>query len=329
MFDWKDIPRPIVALSPMADMTDSAFCRIAKRFGAPVMFREMVSSDGLTYGNEKTREMCAFHDDERPLIQQVFGADPERMAESVRIIDAEFGPDGFDINMGCPVYKITSNFNGAALMREPERAKAIIRAMKAATEKPVSVKMRLGWEDPTEILEFIRHVEDAGADLVTVHGRTKAQAYSGVADWEMVGRARERVSVPVLVNGDVFDAAAAKRAIDASGCAGVLVARGALGSPWIFREIRAALAGEPVPEVSTEEFVSTIRDHAALHAAQYGGSLVTFRKHLTWYFKGRRGAKTFRERAVRISTTGDLEPILAEYLEEMRNEGAKESGSGN
>ena len=315
MFAWKGMPRPIVALSPMADMTDSAFCRVAKRFGAPVMFREMVSADGLIHGNEKTRAMCAFHDDERPLIQQVFGADPGRIAEAVRIIDADFGPDGFDVNMGCPVYKITSNFNGAALMRDPELAKAIIRAMKTATDKPVSVKLRLGWNDPEEILEFIRHVEDAGADLVTVHGRTKTQGYSGAADWAMVGRARECVSIPVLCNGDIFDADAAVRALKTSGCDGVLIARGALGAPWIFREIRAAVAGQPVPRVGPEEFAATVRDHAALHAAHYGGSLVAFRKHLSWYFKGRRGAKAFRERAVRVSTIADLEPILGEYLE--------------
>lgn len=319
MFDWKALPHPIVALSPMADMTDSAFCRIAKRFGAQIVFREMVSVDGLAHGNEKTREMCAFHDDERPIIQQVFGADPGRMAEAVRIIDADFGPDGFDVNMGCPVYKITSNFNGAALMREPGRAKEIIRAMKAATRKPVSVKLRLGWERPDEVLEFVPHVEDAGADLITVHGRTKAQGYAGTADWEMIGRARERVSIPVLCNGDIFDADAAVRALGVSGCDGVLIARGALGSPWIFREIRAAIAGETVPAINDEEFVSTIREHAALHAVRCGGSLVTFRKHLTWYFRGRRDAKAFRERAVRISKPDELDLVLDDYLRTARN----------
>jgi tRNA-dihydrouridine synthase B len=311
MFDWDAQPRPIVALSPMADMTDSPFCRIAKRFGAPVVFREMISAEGLVHGSERSMHMGAFAEEERPIIQQLFGADPASMAEATRMIDAAYGPDGFDINMGCPVYKIVSNFNGAALMREPEKAVAIIKAMRAATPKPVSVKLRLGWSDPTEVLEFIKVVEGAGAALVTIHGRTKAQGYSGTADWEMVGRAKRQVSIPVLVNGDIHSPEASVRALDASGCDGVLIARGALGNPWIFGQIGSALRGEQWAVPTFDDRLAIIRDHARLHAAEYG-NLTTFRKHLTWYVNGMRGAKAAREKLVRVTTIEDLDAALIE-----------------
>lgn len=314
MLRWKDLKKPVIALSPMADMTDSAFCRIAKRFEAPIVFREMVSAEGLVHGSEKSLAMAEFREEERPIIQQLFGAKPDSMAQAASLIDETYGPDGFDINMGCPVYKITSNFNGAALMREPETAAAIIRAMKNATAKPVSVKLRLGWSDPTEVLEFIKVVEAAGADLVTIHGRTKTQGYSGVADWEMVGRAKERVSIPVLCNGDVHTPESAVRALAVSGCDGLLIARGALGNPWIFRQIAAALAGEAVEYPSLAERIAVVRDHARLHLdlCRDKASLVTFRKHLSWYFKGIAGVKAVKERLMKVTTLEELDAILGD-----------------
>ncbi len=304
--------KPIVALSPMADMTDSAFCRIAKRFHAPVVFREMISAEGLVHGSAKSFEMGRFESEERPIIQQLFGADPKSMAEAVRMIDEAYSPDGFDVNMGCPVYKIVSNFNGAALMREPKLATDIIEAMRAATAKPVSVKLRLGWSDPTEVLEFIKVVEAAGAALVTIHGRTKAQGYSGVADWEMIGRAKQNVSIPVLCNGDIHSPDASIRALKISGCDGILIARGALGNPWIFGQIASAIRGESWQPPTLAERIAVVADHARLHAAQYG-DLVSFRKHLVWYFKGVHGAKEYRDRLVRVSTVADLDAVLADY----------------
>jgi len=312
MLSWQTEKRPIVALAPMADMTDSAFCRVAKRRGCRLVFREMVSAEALTRGSDKTLAMAAFHDEERPIVLQLFGADPEAMAEATRRLDERYDPDAFDINMGCPAKKIAGDFNGASLMREPDRAAAIVRAMKDATTKPVSVKTRLGWSQPDEILDFVKVLEDAGADLISIHGRTKAQGYSGTADWMMVGRAKALVSVPVLVNGDIFSPDDAIEALRISGCDGLLVARGALGNPWIFGQIDDALAGREPHEITDSDRITTVLEHARLHADSQGGDrpLVTFRKHLVWYFRGAPGARRLRERLVQVETLDDLTELL-------------------
>lgn len=316
ILDWKSLPRPIVALSPMADMTDSAFCRVVKAISGEdslVMFREMVSSEAVVRKNDKTLGMTEIHPDERPLVQQIFGSDPATMAEAVRIIEAEHHPEGFDVNMGCPVYKIVSNFNGAALMKEPERAAAIVKAMKAATNVPVSVKIRLGWSDPTDCIAFAKVLEDAGADLLTVHGRTRTQGYSGVADWEAVGKVKQAVSIPVLCNGDVHKAELIPKALEISGCDGVLIARGALGNPWIFKQFNEIAAGKTPEPVTLDERIRVVKLHLALHIEQYGdGSVTTFRKHLSWYFKGLPHVKSHREKMMTVKTREELETVLDE-----------------
>lgn len=295
-------------------MTDSAFCRAVKEVTGPVdlvMFREMVSSEAVVRGSDKTLGMTDIHPAERPLVQQIFGSEPATMAEAARIIAEQHAPEGFDVNMGCPVYKIVHNFNGAALMKEPELAAKIVRAMKAVITVPLSIKIRLGWSDPTDCVEFAKVLEDAGADLITVHGRTKAQGYSGVADWDMIRRVKEAVSIPVLCNGDVHKAELAPKALEVSGCDGILIARGALGNPWIFAQIDDVLAGRPAREITTEERVRMVRRHLDLHVEQYGErGIVTFRKHLSWYFKGQPGAKQFREAMHTTSSRDELNRLL-------------------
>ncbi len=300
----------------MADMTDSAFCRVVKEVcgsDAPVVFREMVSSEAVVRKNEKTLGMTDIHPDERPLVQQIFGSDPKTMAESARIIEEGHHPEGFDINMGCPVYKIVHNFNGAALMKEPALASEIIREMKKVITVPLSVKIRLGWSDPTECLEFIKTIEAAGADLVTVHGRTKAQGYSGVADWKMVGEAKKQVKIPVLVNGDVHKSELIKPALEASGCDGVLIARGALGNPWIFKEYAQIMRGETVEPVTLEERLRVVKLHLDYHLEEYGpGGVHTFRKHLSWYFKGQPNMKMYKEALMKAGTKEELLAVFDE-----------------
>lgn len=309
--DWNNLKRPIIGLSPMADMTDSPYCRVVKSLASPIIFREMVSADALVHGNAKTLKMLDVHDEERPLVQQIFGRDPEVMAQAAKIVVERQNPEFIDINMGCPARKLTSSFHGCALMKDHELATQIVKAVKAAVDIPVSVKTRLGWSDKTEILEFAQTLEKAGADLITIHGRTKKQGYAGQADWDMIRQTKERVSIPVLANGDITSPELAQKALDQTKADGILIARGALGNPWIFKQVEDYLAGRPVVEVSLAERTRVARLHAKLHVEHYGPkSLTTFRKHLANYFKGVPGVKKFRQQLVRVSTLEELDEIL-------------------
>jgi tRNA-dihydrouridine synthase B len=311
MIDWKAAGRPIIALAPMADMTDLPFSLICKQYGTPVVFREMVSSEAIVRGNPKTMEMARFDERERPIIQQIFGSDTAVMAEAAHIIDERYRPDGIDINMGCPVYNLVSNFNGAALMRDPERASAIVRAIKSAIRVPLSVKIRLGWKDDRDCIEFVKVLENAGADLISVHGRTKEQGYAGTANWDRIGDVKRATSLPVLVNGDITTVESAVEALRRSGADGVLVGRGGLGNPWFFRELVSHFRGEASDMPSREERMAVIREHARLQIERYGEhGLIKLRKHLPWYFKGSSGLKEIRSALVRVSTMEDLEKAL-------------------
>ncbi len=342
--DILQVQGKILALSPMADMTDSPFCQIVRKIGgADVVFREMVSSEAIVRSNKKTLDMIDFDLSERPIVQQIFGADPKIMAKAAAIVMEHANPEGIDINMGCPVYKITSNFNGCALMKEPERAAQIIREMrKEIGEKvPISVKIRLGWSNPDEFKTFIPIIEDAGVDLITIHGRTKAQGYSGKSDWERIRQAKEIATVPVLANGDIHQPAQVAEALQMTGADGVLIARGALGNPWFFRLISGYTDN---PDLQINDFrinnirksglsvypdlnerITIVLDHARLHVAHYGErGIFSFRKHLAWYFKSSRigfevpGIKELRSELVRVSSLGMLESALGKMLLQVK-----------
>jgi tRNA-dihydrouridine synthase B len=304
----------------MADMTDSAFCQVVREVTKErgqndrlIVFREMVSSEAVVRGNEKTLGMTDIHPAERPLVQQLFGSDPSTMAAAAAKIEAEHRPEGFDINMGCPVYKIVHNFNGCALMKDPSVASTIVREMKKVITVPLSVKIRLGWSDPTECISFVKVLEEAGADLITIHGRTKVQGYSGVTDWKAVGEAKKQVSIPVLVNGDVHKPELVHEALTQSGADGVLIARGALGNPWFFVHYQEISAGKIPTPISLDERVRVVNRHLDLHLAQYGnGAVSTFRKHLSWYFKGIPNFKQYKEPIMTAQTPNELRTILAQ-----------------
>jgi tRNA-dihydrouridine synthase B len=313
MFRWNSMKKPIIGLSPMADMTDTPFNLLCREHGAPVIFREMASSEAVTRGNEKTFRMIGIDDAERPSIQQIFGSDPARMAEAARMIEERVHPEGIDINMGCPVRKLTGNFDGASLMRDPDLASAIVRAVKNAVSVPVSVKTRLGWSDDADCIGFVKAMQDAGADLVSIHARTKVQGYAGIANWSRVGDAKRGVSIPLLVNGDIRSADDAKRALEQSCADGFLVGRGALGNPWLFREFACVFygAGTFVPP-SMQDRIKTVLRHADLQIERYGEhGLVKLRKHLPFYFKGMEGWKEMRSKLVRVSTREELKELLA------------------
>lgn len=316
--DWQQLARPILALSPMADMTDSAFCRTVRAVGGSdrlIVFREMVSAEAVVRRNNKTLEMTDIHEEERPIVQQLFGSDPDTMAEAARIIEEEHHPEGFDINMGCPVYKIVHNFNGAALMKEPELAAKIIQKIKSTISVPLSIKIRAGWEDPNECFEFARVIEAAGADMITIHARTKLQGYAGKSDWDLIGRLKQTVSIPLLANGDIHSPPLAIEALEATKTDGLLIARGALGNPWIFKQIEDLLALRAPQAITLSERIRVIKQHLAFHTEQYGErGVVTFRKHLSWYFRGINGAKRFKLRLHTTSSVDEVQSILDEML---------------
>ncbi len=238
----------------MAGMTDTAFRRLVKRRGGcGLVVTEMVSSEGLVRGIDRTLEYAEFTEEERPVAVQVFGGDPGKMARAAQIVEA-LGADAVDVNMGCPVPKISKHNAGCRLMREPDHAAAIVRAMVGAVRIPVTVKMRAGWNDrEVNAPELARALEAAGASALTVHGRTAAQSYSGSSDWELIARVAAAVSIPVFGNGDCVEPADLCCRLKESGVAGVLVGRGALRNPWIFAQAAALATGRPLPEVTLED----------------------------------------------------------------------------
>lgn len=318
---WSDkITKPIIALAPLADYTDSPFCHICRQVGGQdfVIFREMVSSEAIVRGNAKTLKMCEFDAMERPLVLQIFGSEPSIMARAAKIIVDKFKPDGLDINMGCPVPKVTRKVNaGASLMKDQARAVAIVKAIKEMNlTVPLSVKIRLGWAKEDEILALAPKLAQAGVDLLTIHGRTKMQGYSGSANWEMIKKVKQLVSIPIIANGDINSSEDIIRCLKITKADGVMIGRGALGNPWIFK---TAVGTRLAAGVNREERTTIILQHAKLHLEHYGDNgLVTFRKHLAWYFKGGRmpevkNIKQLRANLVRVKTVTELKDVLGSF----------------
>jgi len=341
MWFTKNNGQAIIALAPMADMTDSPFCRVCREVvtysppnpslaerGEPfVIFREMVSAEAIVRGNEKTLKMCEFEEIERPIVLQLFGGKPKVIVEAARRLiekypstrpatglaqDIDARPfDGLDINMGCPVPKIAGKSHaGASLMKDHKRAIEIVKALKNADlGVPVSVKTRLGWSKKDEILDFAQELEQAGVDAITIHGRTKIQGYSGVVDWEPIAKVKQLVKIPVIANGDINSAEDAKRCLEITGADGVMIGRGALGNPWVFQEFLISNFQFPI---AIDEMKRIVLRHAQLHLEHYGveHGLKTFRKHLLCYFKNISGVKELRKELVKVETMSDLEQVL-------------------
>lgn len=314
--NWTKSKNKILALAPMADMTDSPFCRVCRKVSGKdfVIFREMVSAEAIIRGSKKTLKMCEFGEIERPIIIQIFGSDPDRMAQAAKIIVEKFHPDGIDVNIGCPVPKITKkNLAGASLMRDHERAVSIVKALKNANlGVPVSVKTRLGWTNDDEILEFAPKLEKAGVDLISIHGRTKAQGYSGKANWEKIAQVKKLLKIPVLANGDINFEQDIEKCLKITDADGIMIGRGALGNPWIFTRNK-----EKGIRNNINELKRVALRHAELHLEHYGEEygLKTFRKHLLLYFKNIPGMKEIKQELVKVNTIDDLKNILQKIPE--------------
>lgn len=304
---------PPVALAPMAGVTDLVFRGLAKEQGCGLVCTEMISARALVHGNARTLELLRWDEAQRPVGVQLFGADPAVMAEAAVRVQA-LGADLVDVNMGCPVARIVGNGEGAALLRDPQRAASVVRAMAGAVDIPVTAKLRRGWSVGEETApELAERLEDAGAAGLTIHGRYRSQGYSGQADWGVIRRVVRRVDIPVLGNGDVRTPTDARRMLEETGCAGVAVGRAALGDPWIFRRIANLLErGEPGPEPTWEERLAMAARHARLLTAAVGEehAVPRMRKHVAWYLRGRPGAAQLRRRAFEARTLAELEEAL-------------------
>lgn len=313
-----------VALAPMAGVTDAAFRELCQSFGAAYTVTEMVSAKAVEYKDKKTAALADLSRDKRPIFLQIFGSEPDTMALAAERLTA-FSPDGIDINMGCPVPKIAGNGAGSALMKTPSLCGEIVAAVKERVDVPVTVKIRTGWDkNSINAVEVAKYCEEAGAAAICVHGRTRDQMYQGSADWEMIRRVKEAVSVPVIGNGDVVGAQSACMMLEQTGCDLIMVGRGALGNPWVFREINAYLTESCriLPPPGIAERVVTIRKHIGKMCEYKGESLGMreARKHVGWYIHGLRGAAELRRRAGQLSTLADLDSLLADMYEQNANE---------
>ena len=299
-----------VMLAPMAGVSDLAFRLLCREQGAGLVCTEMVSAKAIFYKNKGTTELMQARPEERPLMLQLFGSDPELMAAMAAQV--EEGPwDILDVNMGCPVPKVVRNGDGSALLRDPQRIERIVSAMTHAVRKPVTVKIRKGFDREEECAaEAARAAEAGGASAVTVHGRTREQYYSGRADWSCIRRVKEAVKIPVIGNGDIAGAADAVRMLEQTGADGIAVGRAARGNPWIFREIRSYLqSGRIPPRPSTEEVCRMILRHLYLERSMKPELVAVreMRKHIAWYTAGLPGSAAVRREVNEIKTAAALE----------------------
>lgn len=307
-------------LAPQAGVSESPFRRLCRSFGADVVVSEFVSAEGIRRGGEKSHEYLRFDEAERPIGVQIFGADPQAMAEAAAMVEDMYRPDFLDINFGCPVKKVVNRNGGSGCLRDLDLVQQIIRSVSQAIQIPTTVKIRSGWsEELRNPVEIALRCQDAGAQVLTLHARTRTQMYSGTARWEEIAAVVDALEIPVIGNGDVWSGEDARRMYEQTGCAGIMIARGSHGAPWIFRAARAALKGEPIPaEPSFEEKFEIVREHARLAIAferDETRAMIEFRKHLGWYTKGLPDGKKLREELFRVKSLVDVEAQLDAYAE--------------
>ena len=319
------IPRT-AALAPMAGVADRAYRLMCKRYGAAYVVSEMVSAKGICYSDRKTAELCTVTEEERPMAVQLFGSEPDFMAEAVKIV-LDYRPDIIDINMGCPVPKVVGTGAGSALMKDPALAAAITEAVvKAAGDTPVTVKIRSGWSsDSINAPEMARALEASGAAAIAVHGRTRDMFYSGQSDMNVIKAVKEAVSVPVIGNGDITDAASCDEMYGRTGCDLVMIGRGSYGNPFIFREIAARMEGSEYQPPSLEEKMRIMLEHIRLITGLSEKceelAMHEARKHAAWYMNGYYGSAKFRGRCYQLSSYAEAEALAEEFIELQRSRG--------
>ncbi|HEX6070639.1 MAG TPA: tRNA dihydrouridine synthase DusB, partial [Longimicrobiaceae bacterium] len=308
-------------LAPQAGVSESPFRRLCRAYGADVVVSEFVSSEGIRRNDRRTHEYLRFEDEERPIGIQIFGADPTAMAEAAALVEEVYAPDFLDLNFGCPVKKVVSRNGGSGCLRDLDLVQRIIRAVRAAIEIPLTVKVRSGWsEEMRNPVEIGLRCQEAGAEVLTLHARTRTQMYGGHANWDEIAAMVEALDIPVIGNGDVWSGEDARRMRDHTGCAGIMIARGSHGAPWIFGQARAALDGREIPsDPDVAARFRIVREHARLaiaHERDEEKAMIEFRKHLGWYTKGLPNGRVLRQELFEVTRLEEADALLRRYQEQ-------------
>lgn len=305
-----------IFLAPMAGVTDMVFRNICLEMGCGAVVTEMVSSKGLYYGSNNTESLLKVHPNEKQVAVQIFGREPSIMAKAAEYFNERKEFSILDVNMGCPAPKIVKNGEGSALMKEPRLAAEIVKELKKVSIKPVTVKFRKGFDkNDINAVEFAKIIEQAGADAIAVHGRTREQMYEGNADWDIIAKVKEVVSIPVIGNGDIFSAEDAKKIIDVTNCDGIMVGRGSMGNPWLFKQINQLLSGKEVTYPSPEEKIDMCM-RQLIEEVEFQGEIKAvreMRKHISWYIKGLRECTTIKDKVNSETILKGVLEILNDY----------------
>ena len=307
-----------VFLSPMAGVTDLPFRTICKEKGCGMLYTEMINAKALCYDDENTKKMLRMDKDEHPVAVQIFGSDPEFMGKAAIIMN-QYPNEILDINMGCPAQKVIKNGDGSALMRNPKLAAEVLTAVVKNSEKPVTLKIRKGWDDDSvNAVEIAKIAEECGISALAIHGRTREQFYSGKADWDIIAEIKQAINIPVIGNGDVFEVEDAVNMLEKTKCDAIMIGRGAQGNPWIFNRINHYMkTGEILPEPTLEEKITTAIRHMNLAVAEHGDYVAVreMRKHIGWYLKGLKNSAKYRDQINKITDYKEVIAMLEEYMQ--------------